>query len=568
MNPERLLQNFDRLINTPDAVPRLRRFILDLAVRGKLVEQNPEDEPAAELLKRIRVEKQRRSERARSAEDEPRATTKTDTSFEIPQNWEWVYATEPTVLISDNGKKVQTKDVLNSGAFPVVDQGKMFIRGYCNDERKVIHIVEPVIIFGDHTRETKLVDFDFVVGADGVKILQPIIIEPDYCLIALQWLPLNSRGYARHFKQLRASFFPLPPLAEQHRIVAKVDELMKLCDELEAAQAKRERRRDRLVAATLHGMNNGKADEENGEDFSFNDSVRFYFNHLPRLTTRPEHIKQLCQTILNLAVRGKLVQQDPKDEPASELLKLIVVEKERLFAEGVIKKQEPIPVAPGEMPYPLPNGWSWCRIQDIFISVTDGDHLPPPKTDDGVPFLVIGNIHGRSLDFTNCRYVSETYYFGLNIIRRPQEGDILYTLVGSYGIPVLLLNNRPFCVQRHISILRPPKKISAGYLSHALNSLFVFDQATACATGIAQKTVPLNGLRKILIPLPPLAEQHRIVEKVDELMKLCDELEVRITTNTTTKRKLLEATLQEALNGCTHRMSNGKKRICPGLSSV
>src|SRR5690606_29868708 len=127
------------------------------------------------------------------------------------------------------------KEVLTSGAFPVVDQGKVIVRGYCDDPEKVIRVAAPMIVFGDHTRETKLIDFDFVVGADGVKLLQPICVDASYYFLALQWLPMDSRGYGRHFKLLKASALPLPPLAEQHRIVAKVDALMALCDRLEAA---------------------------------------------------------------------------------------------------------------------------------------------------------------------------------------------------------------------------------------------------------------------------------------------------------------------------------------------
>jgi type I restriction enzyme, S subunit len=139
-----------------------------------------------------------------------------DAMFRVPETWEWVPATFPAYVVSDMDKKVQTKDILQFGDFPVVDQGKVFIRGYCNEPNKVIRVKAPLILFGDHTRETKLIDFHFVVGADGVKLLQPVCLLTNYYHLALQWLPLDSRGYGRHFKLLRASFIPLPPLAEQH----------------------------------------------------------------------------------------------------------------------------------------------------------------------------------------------------------------------------------------------------------------------------------------------------------------------------------------------------------------
>jgi type I restriction enzyme S subunit len=324
MNAERLLEHYDRIADAPDAIARLRRFILDLAVRGKLVPQDPNDEPASELLKRIAKEKARLVKAGEIRKQETfDPVSNADVMFPVPKNWERVPATFPAFVVSDMDKKVQTKDVLESGNFPVVDQGKVFIRGYCNDSSKVIRVKAPLILFGDHTRETKLIDFDFVVGADGVKLLQPVCLFTNYYFLALQWLPLDSRGYGRHFKLLRASYLPLPPLAEQRRIVAKVDELMALCDRLEAARGEREATRDRLAVASLARLNAP-------DPATFQDDTRFALDTLQALTTRPDQIKPLRQTILNLAVRGKLVPQDPNDEPASELLKRIAKEKARL----------------------------------------------------------------------------------------------------------------------------------------------------------------------------------------------------------------------------------------------
>ena len=246
------LQALPALTTRPNQIKQLRQTILNLAVRGKLVPQDPNDEPASELLKRIAKEKARlvRAGEVRKRE-EPDLAPETDEPFMIPEDWRWVPATYPAYTVSDLDKKVQTKDVLESGQFPVVDQGKLFIRGYCNDPQKVIRVCEPLILFGDHTRETKLIDFDFVVGADGVKLLRPICLFTRYYFLALTWLPLDSRGYGRHFKLLRASLIPLPPLAEQHRIVAKVDELMSLCDRLEASLTTSDQTRTRLLEATL-----------------------------------------------------------------------------------------------------------------------------------------------------------------------------------------------------------------------------------------------------------------------------------------------------------------------------
>ena len=284
MNADRLLALYERVADAPDAVARLRRFVLDLAVRGRLVEQDPADEPAAELLKQIAAEKARLVKAGKIRRSPPLVPIDhAEQPFAVPNSWEWVSSTYPTLGVSDLGKKVKTKDVLESGPFPVVDQGKVTVRGYCDDPSRVIAVSEPVVVFGDHTREAKLIDFDFVVGADGVKILQPICVDPRFYHLALQWLPLDSRGYARHFKLLKSSCVPLPPLAEQYRIVAKVDELMSLCGRLEEARSAREVTRDRLSVASLSRLSALDAD-----DGAFRTHVRFAVDALPVLTARAD----------------------------------------------------------------------------------------------------------------------------------------------------------------------------------------------------------------------------------------------------------------------------------------
>lgn len=342
---------------------------------------------------------------------------------------------------------------------------------------------------------------------------------------------------------------PLPPLAEQHRIVAKVDELMVLCDQLEAVREERERRRDRLAAVSLNQIGKPTEVEE-----VFREHARFHLANLSNFTTRPDQIHVLRKMILDLAVKGKLVSQNSNDEPASVLLNRIQSDK---LGKDITKSLKPLlstSIDKG-LPYKSPKGWEWVCLQDIFCSITDGDHLPPLKTENGVPFLVIGNVRKGVVDFSGCRHVSESYYSELASIRRPQKGDILYTLVGSYGIPVLLVDDRPFCVQRHIGILRPSIRIDTKFLARVLASGLVYEQATNCATGIAQKTVPLAGLRKIRIPLPPLAEQHRIVAKVDELIALCDRLEVQLTSVQTESHRLLEALLHQVMEPALEEVS-------------
>jgi type I restriction enzyme S subunit len=337
------------------------------------------------------------------------------------------------------------------------------------------------------------------------------------------------------------SLLPFPPLAEQHRIVARVDELMALCDRLEAARIERESRRGRLAASSLARLNTPDSD-------TFKNDARFALDVLPMLTARPDQVKQLRQTILNLAVRGKLVAQDLKDEPASELLKRIAMEIAAYSKSNRIGQTHAESITADELPFNAPTGWQWARLSALFRVITDGDHQPPPRADEGVAFLTIGNITTGQLEFAGCRLVPKVYFQSLAPYRTPAKGDILYTVVGATnGRPAVVETDREFCVQRHIAILKPAAAMNLRFLVWLLASPLVYDQASRSTTGSAQPTIALRPLRNFAVPVPPAAEQHRIVARVDELIALCDQLEASLRIGEERRSGLLTAILGEAL---------------------
>ena len=564
MNPELLVAHFNRISDAPDSIPRLRRFVLDLAVRGKLAEQNPNDEPASTLLTRIQTKKAEITQNDGVRKEKPLPLlAEDDLPFCIPSNWRWSQLAEigfinPRNIASDEIPSSFVPMTLISSEYGVANTHE--VRPWGEIKSGFTHFAEGDVALAKITpcfENGKSTIFRGLTGGIGsgtteLHVVRPVIVSAEYILIFLKCPHFIESGTFRMTgtagqKRVPTAYFshspfPLPPLAEQYRIVAKVAELMALCERLDSARGERDRRRDRLTAASNYHLNNATREV-------LRKHATFYLAHLPSLTTRPEQVKQFRQTILNLAVRGQLVPQDPDDEPAAKLLNRIQEEKANLAKNGKISRLDSIPQLPDSAFLSrLPSGWVSSTLKSLCTSVTDGDHLPPPKVDRGIPFLVIGNVRGQTLNFVGCRHVSEQYYNALDAIRRPQANDILYTLVGSYGIPVWLKDDRQFCVQRHIGILRPSRMINARFLSRILESKWVFDQATACATGIAQKTVPLAGLRGILIPLPPFPEQQRIVAKVDELMAVCDRLEAQLTTTQNKKRSLLEAVFHLALN--------------------
>ena len=235
--------------------------------------------------------------------------------------------------------------------------------------------------------------------------------------------------------------------------------------------------------------------------------------------------KALRQKILDLAIHGKLVPQDPNDEPASVLLERIKAEKERLIKEGKIKRTKRSKAACDKPHYPfeLPEGWEWCKLEDYVSSVTDGDHQAPPKVSNGVPFLVISNVASEFIDFANTRYVPQDYYDAIQFDRKPERGDILFTVTGSYGIVVKVNTDKQFCFQRHIGLIKPI--IDNDYLVYALRSQYVKKLCDDLSTGTAQKTVGLDTLRSFLIPIPPLQEQKRIVESIEHCLLFVDCIE-------------------------------------------
>lgn len=232
--------------------------------------------------------------------------------------------------------------------------------------------------------------------------------------------------------------------------------------------------------------------------------------------------QQLKNSILQRAIEGKLVEQRPEEGNAKELLKQIKAEKDKLIKEKKIKKSAPLsPISEDEIPFDVPESWEWVRLGEVCLSITDGDHQAPPKVSKGVPFLVISNVKEGNLDFTNTRFVPEEYYQKLAPERIAEFNDILFTVTGSYGIPVLVQTDKIFCFQRHIALLKVFK--ITDYLLWGLGTPLIKQYCDRVATGTAQKTVGLNSLREMIIPLPPLSEQKRIVAKIEKLMPLVEE---------------------------------------------
>lgn len=568
-----LLEQFDRISDVPGAVSRLRRFVLDLAVRGKLVEQDPNDEPATELLKQLQKEQLRllkdtkiRSARASVAvedEDEP---------FPLPAQWVWCRLSQVGSIVGGATPPSSDLDNFTAGGSGIAwltpaDLGKhpgLYVSHGARDlTPEGLRSCSATLMPKGSVLFTSRAPIGYTAIAanevstnQGFKSVIPFI-QACNLYIAVYFRAFGKRidekASGTTFREVSGKVvanlpFPLPPLAEQHRIVAKVDELLALCNRLERAQAEQERRRDRLAASSLHHLS-GAYNE------SFREHARFYLSQFARLTVRSEEIPALRQTILNLALRGQLVAHDPRDEPASEILKQIDAERMQLIKAGKAKEQKQVRMtSPHDVPFEVPDGWCWVSLGQIAYGFRYGSSVKCGYEQTGEPVLRIPNIQNGRVTTENLKFGPLSKQEAQDL--RLQLGDIL--MVRSNGS--LDLVGRAALVERDtvgycyagylVRVRTSVKYLDTRYLLLALSTTHIRNQIEVpIRTTVGLKNVNAAELSRLAIPLAPLAAQHRIVAKVDELMTLCDRLQAQLESTRSESHCLLEAVLDQALNG-------------------
>ena len=478
----------------------LKNSILQLAIQGKLVEQRPEEGTARELYAQIQAEKQRLIKEGKIKKEKPLPEiTEDEKPFEIPDGWMWVRLGNCGSWGS-GATPSRTNPEYYGGTIPWLKTGDL------NDGiiKEIPEYITELALRKTSVRlnppgSVLMAMYGATIGKLGI-LARPATTN-QACCACIPYSGIYNKYLFFFLLTSRKSFIkmgeggaqpniskekivnypmPLPPLAEQKRIVAKIEELLPLVDHYERAWTKL-------------------------EDFN----RRF-----------PEDMKK---SILQQAIQGKLVEQRPEEGTAKELYEQIQAKKRRLIKEGKIKKEKPLPeIAEEEKPFEIPEGWMWVRLGEICKSISDGDHQPPPQVPEGVPFLVISNVSAGRIDFSSTRYVPQDYFNALSNDRIAQKGDILFTVTGSYGIPIKVESDEKFCFQRHIALLK--LMLDWDYIFYILKSPTIKSQCDAVATGTAQKTVGLKALRNLLIPLPPPAEQKRIVERLEELLAMCERL--------------------------------------------
>ena len=530
-------------------VKKLRELILELAVRGKLVPQDESDEPASELLKRIAAEKAKLIAESKIKKSKPLSLiTDKEKPFELPKRWEWIRFGDALlsrdadrIPVSSDERQFRKGEYDYYGASGVIDK----IDKYLFDK--------PLLLIGEDganliNRSTPIA---FIARGkywvnnhahvlDGISEDFLRYIELYINAIDLKPYVTGTAQPKMNQSKMNDIVLGLPPEAEQHRIVAKVDELMALCDQLENQHNNAAEAHDKLVTHLLGTL----TQSQNAEDF--NTHWQRISEHFDTLFTTEASIDALKQTLLQLAVMGKLVPQDPNDEPASELLKRIQAKKATLIAEGKIKKDKPLAeITDEEKPFDLPAGWEWARLGSIGFSSTGRTPSTQNSSlyDGTIPFMGPGQITLACTLLPAEKWLSEA---GRNETTIAKAGDILMVCIGG-SIGKSAIADKEMGFNQQINCISPVYAESKfAHISMMANSFQ--SKLLEFATGSATPIINKSKWEELLVPLSPLIEQYRIIAKVDELMPICDQLKAQINSASQLQKKLADIMVEQAIS--------------------
>ena len=477
----------------------LKNSILQLAIQGKLVEQRPEEGTAEDLYCQIQAEKQDLIKAGKLKKEKPLPEiTEEEMPFDIPESWKWVRL--GTIGYTNIGLTYNPKDVSADGTIVLrssnIKDGRM-------DYSDIVRVKEDIpdnkmcqkgdILICARNGSKRLVGKAAIVDSNGMSFGAFMAIFRSECNPYIYHV-INSVYFRNSLlgdtgtttinqitqDMLKNALVPLPSLAEQKRIVAKIEELLPLIDRYEQAWTRLE---------------------------AFN--KRF-----------PSDMQK---SLLQLAIQGKLVDQRPEEGTGEDLYRKIQAEKQSLIRSGKLKKDKPLPeITEDEIPFDIPESWKWVRFASV-IDVRDGTHDTPKYVSDGIPLVTSKNLVDGTIDFKTTKNISLEDATAINLRSRVDDGDILFAMIGTIGNPVLVKKEREFSI-KNMALFKP---IEASLLDMQYVLLFLRKAQVdmkKIANASVQSFVSLTLLRNYLFPLPPFAEQKRIVAKLESLLPLCDRL--------------------------------------------
>ncbi|MDM4210093.1 restriction endonuclease subunit S [Klebsiella spallanzanii] len=557
-------------------IKKLRELILELAVRGKLVPQDPNDEPASVLLERIAAEKAELVKQGKIKKQKPLPEiSEEEKPFALPEGWEWVALQEICSLENgDRSKNYPNKSTLVETGIPFVNAGHL--------ENGNIRQEDMTFITPEHfsiLRSGKFLNGDILFclrgslgksaivqnlsGAIASSLVIVRVFKPTFnkyihlyfdAPLSYDFINKYDNGTAQPnlaATDLARFLVPLPPLDEQSRIVNKITELMTLCDQLEQHSLTSLDAHQQLVETLLTTLTDSQNADELAENWAR------ISEHFDTLFTTESSIDALKQTILQLAVMGKLVPQDPNDEPASELLKRIAQEKAQLVKDGKMKKQKPLPpISDEEKPFELPDGWEWCRLGELALKSEAGwspqcENTPRSGEQWGVLKIsaVTWGEYQPEENKALPAHLSPREEFEV------KENDFLISRANTAELvarSVVVPEKTPGNLMLSDKIIRFEfsSLVSAHYISLVNNSIFSreYYKEVAGGTSSSMKNVSRNQVSELLIGLPGYNEQLKIVENIAKYIQICEALTSKIKSAQQTQFHLADALTDAATN--------------------
>ena len=534
-------------------IKKLRELILELAVRGKLVEQNPEEQPAQLVLERINQEVERQVNAGQRKKPKPTSLISDDeVPFQTPDNWIWARLGALCELENgDRSKNYPNKSALVATGIPFVNAGH--IRNYEVNQDEMTFISEDRfnLLRSGKFREGDILfclrgslgKVGIVKGltqgaiASSLIIARPILQHSEYLLLYLK-APLAAKMVKQYDngtaqpnlsgKDFGSFLVPVPPEDEQNRIVQKVDELMALCDRLEQQTSDQIEAHETLVDTLLGTLTQSQNATELAENWPR------LAAHFDTLFTTEQSIDKLKQTILQLAVMGRLVEQNPGDKPAHSLRRQIAETKEQLIQSGSLKKQKPIPSPQsGSIPFKIPTSWETVAFGEITFN-RDAERIPV-SVEERRKRSGIFDYYGASGVIDSI----DDYLFDSPLLLIGEDGANLI----NRSTPIAFIARGKYWVNNHAHVVDGVSENFLRYMCLYINAISL----EPYVTGTAQPKMNQAKMNSIPVPLPPEDEQIRIIQKVDKLMALCDQLKKRLNQASETRCQLAETIVENAL---------------------
>jgi len=545
-------------------IKKLRELILELAIRGKLSEQNTAEGTAAELLKEISTLKSKHGKVSSRRKLHKESNEEEILSFEIPSEWGSAPLGDVCEIvrgITFSGKDKHTsprsglvaclrttnvQDQIETDDLIYVDSG--FVKNqsqYLRRDDIVISMANSRALVGKVALFQGEIDETPSFGG-FLAVIRPFLVLPAFMMCFLRAPSTREEMIAGasqttnianiSLAKLEPLQLPIPPLAEQHRIVVKVDELMGLCDTLERQAEDNLKAHQTLVETCLATLTNS----QNAEDLTQNwTRIEAHFD---TLFTTEESLDSLWKATLKIAVRGDLMPQEPSNEPASELISDIWKTKEAMIAEGKLRKAKALtPIKEEEIPFPLKEGWLWVKLND-FIDVRDGTHDSPKDAigSDTFPLVTSKNFKDGTIDFETARRISAQDHKEISKRSHVERDDILFSMIGgNLGNQVIVKTDQEFSV-KNVALFKYYDKAKSlpDFVKLYMENLAVDLQKQA--SGGAQPFVSLGFLRNLLIAVPPANEQQRIVQKARSIEKIISSAKTELSKSVLTSRGLAD----------------------------